>query len=75
MHEHIFLNRLQALDFTEVGIASYTSDTSSQAGNQRLDSTPSFTIAQHSVVTISRAVGWSGGWLVMSYTHIWSYDY
>ena len=30
------------------------------AGNERLDSPPSSTTAQHSVVTVSRTVGWSG---------------
>ena len=40
MHEQNCLNRLQALDFTAAGIASYTSGASFQARNPRLDSTP-----------------------------------
>ena len=50
MHEDKFLNWLQALDFAEAGIATYTSAASSQAGNLRLDSTPSLTTAQHMTV-------------------------
>ena len=38
MNEQKSLNWLQALDFTAAGIAPYTSDASSQASNQRLDS-------------------------------------
>ena len=59
MHKPKFPNWIQALDFTEAGIVSHRNGASSQAGNQRLDSTPSFTTAQHSVVTFSRTVGCS----------------
>ena len=57
MHGQNFLNRLQALDFTAAEIASHTSGASSQAGNQRLDSTASFTTAQYSEETVSQTVG------------------
>ena len=60
MHVQNSLNGLQVLDSTAARIASYTSGASSQVGNERLDSTPSFATAQHSVVTVSRAVGRSG---------------
>ena len=50
MQEHKILNRLQALDFTEAGVASYTRVVPiPQAGNERLDSTLSSITAQHSV--------------------------
>ena len=60
IHEKNSLIQLQALDVTAAGIASYTSGASSQASNQRLDCTPSSTTTQHTVVTVSRTVGWSG---------------
>ena len=60
MHEQNILNPLEALDATAAGIASYTSGASSQSSNQELDSTPSSSTAQHSVVTVSGIVGWSG---------------
>ena len=42
MHEQDYLNQLQALDFTAAGGASYINGDSSQAANQRLDLTRSF---------------------------------
>ena len=59
LHELKFLNRLQALDFTEAGVASYAS---SQAGNQRLDSTPSFATAQCSGCQLDSRVVWVTAW-------------
>ena len=73
MHEPNLIKRLQARDFTAAGVASYTAGVASytagvqvaQIDNERLESRPSSTIAQHSTaqrsaVPVSQTVALSG---------------
>ena len=60
MHEQTFFNWLQALDLQQLGWHDTPAMPIPQADNKRLDSTPSFTTAQRSEVTVSRTEGWSG---------------